>query len=78
MSKLREGQAVTVGAGGFAATYVGLEEDADDFDAAQPTRDCHWVQFDEGEDDGLYPRSEIVPTVRAVVTLIGRERITSG
>jgi hypothetical protein len=67
--QLQEGQAVTVpnpdGAGRVAATYVGREEDDAKFDAStQSPRDWHWVQYREGDGEGLtglFARADIEP-----------------
>ena len=69
MAELHADQAVTVltrdGTGRIAATYVGREEDDATFDASTPSRDWHWVQYEEGESEGLtglFPRSDIKPS----------------
>jgi hypothetical protein len=56
MTDLHEGQSVTVpnprGDGRVPATYLAREEDDARFDASRPTRDWHWVRYDNGPIEG--------------------------
>jgi hypothetical protein len=69
MTDFQAGQRVTVpredGSGRITTTYVRREEEDARWDASTQTpRDWHWVQYEEGDGEGLtglYPRSDISP-----------------